>query len=209
MSVRTQRAREKVGWDWGKKTEEEWCGAASLHLYVILSLCDMILSFLPSALKQSTWKFSASLLGHLTQESSSISFLLAGRNLLYHWNKRLVCCSCYSHHGDFVWAHDRVGVIVSLQICHSVCQRGSKHNSPLSENMADIWKIPPSNNSNKDRNYKIRTQRLRSFSNGALHALLQHTCSSGKYIQVESGFVIASVCVPLSKGAQWTASEYL
>lgn len=101
-------------------------------ILTLFSLCDMILSFRSSTLKQSTWKFSASLLGHLTQESSSISFLLAGRDLLFHWNKRLVCCSLYSHHGDFVWAHDRVGVIVSLQICHSVCQQGSKHNSPFS-----------------------------------------------------------------------------
>lgn len=69
-------------------------------------------------------------------------------------------------------------MIVSLQICHSVCQRGLhriQHNSPFSENMADIWKIHPSNNSNKDGNYKIRKHWRWSFSNGAW---LANTCGS-------------------------------
>lgn len=174
---------------WGKSVQ--WGGADTkkqkrsdvehrASIFMLFPLRDMILSFWPSELKQSSCKFRESLLGHAMQELSSIEFLLAGQDLLYRRNKRLVCCSCDSHHGDFVWAHDRVGAIVSLQICHSVCQRGSKHNSPFSENMADIWKIPPSNNSYEDCNYMIKTHCLRSFSNGAPLALLVHTCGSGK-----------------------------
>lgn len=41
--------------------------------------------------------------------------------------------------------------------------------------MADIWKIHPSNNSNKDGNYKIRKHWRWSFSNGAW---LANTCGS-------------------------------
>lgn len=152
------------------------------------------------ALKQSFCKFSESLVG---QESSAISFLLPGQDLLYHQNKRLVCCLLYSHHGDIVWAHDGVSVIVSLQICHSVRQHGYKHNGPYLGNMADIWqKNPPWNNSNKDWNDEIRIH-CHVKGQGCL-------CYSYTHVQVySSGNMIASVWVSLSKTTQWAASEYL
>lgn len=76
---------------------------------------------------------------------------------------------------EIVWAHDRVAVIVSLQICHSVCQPGSEHKSPRAGNMVDIWKCPPS--INKGRNYEIKTRCQRWSCNWALSRVI-HTCVS-------------------------------
>ena len=138
----------------------------------------MILSFGLSALKQSTCKFIETLQGYVKQESIfKLFFCKQGRIYCTAGNKRLVCCLCHSHHGDFVWAHDRVGVIVSLQICHSVCQQGSKTQLPPS---LKIWltseKFLPATTVTNICNYKIRTRFRCSLSNGALLAL--HTCGS-------------------------------
>lgn len=74
-----------------------------------------------------------------------------------------------------VWAH--VGMIVSLQMCHSVCLWGSNRLLPSWENMADMYLggeggVPPSNSG---CNYKIKTQCLHLFTNALAFALRAHT----------------------------------
>lgn len=136
----------------------------------------------------------------LSRNPSLNYFLQAGQDLLYCWNKKLVCCLCYSHHGDFVWAHDRVGVIVSLQICHSVCQQGSKTQLPSS---LKIWltseKFLPATTVTKICNYKIRTRCRRSLSNGALLALHTHVALEST---IYSSWVRICDCICLCSSEQ-------
>lgn len=73
-----------------------------------------------------------------------------------------------------VWTH--VGMIVSLQMCRSVCLQGSNTLLPSWENMADMYlgekKIPPSNSG---CNYKIKIQCLRLFTNASARVTCAHT----------------------------------
>ena len=95
--------------------------------------------------------------------------------------------------------------------CRSVIQSVSRAPNTIVPSLK-IWltseKIPPSNNSNKDCNYEIRTRCQRSLSNGALLTL--HACSSGKYgiLKLSQDLWLHLFVFQWAK-AQWAASEYL
>lgn len=109
-----------------------------------------------------------------------------------------------------VWA--LVGMIVSLQMCHSVCLRGSKTLLPAWENMADMYlgkkkKIPPSNSG---CNYKIKIQCLRLFTNASARITCAHTWVWRSTFSPSRPPWSHRFCVLHSiREGQWATSEYL